>query len=153
LVAGNLSLAEAALAAESNKLESLQILSPCHVSWQGMSGNDQVRFCEQCQLDVYDLSALTRRDATQLVEEMQGSICVRFSRRRDGTVVTRDSKLRPQGFFGSIAASLAMLCAFLPLTGCIVRSQGSVNFDHLEPKPKLESTDDVSENAEPESAD
>jgi ankyrin repeat protein len=54
-----------------------------------MIGNDQVRFCEHCNLHVTDLSAMTRQEAMRLVARSQGRLCVRFIQRPDGGIVTR----------------------------------------------------------------
>jgi hypothetical protein len=59
-----------------------------------MSGNNRVRFCDQCSLHVYNLSAMTRRDAERLVMNTEGRLCVRFYRRADGTILTQNC---PQG--------------------------------------------------------
>ena len=76
------------------RLERIGIGSPCGADWRAMAGDAQVRRCGQCELDVYDLSAMTREEAQALVRERTGRVCVRFHRRDDGTVLTRDC---PQG--------------------------------------------------------
>jgi hypothetical protein len=71
-------------------LRRLEIASPCTVSWDGMRGDDKVRFCGKCQLNVYNLSGMSRREAERVVGAREGRVCVRFYRRPDGTVMTRD---------------------------------------------------------------
>lgn len=71
-------------------LDRIEIASPCSASWEAMRGDDRVRFCESCQKNVYDLSAMARAEAEQLVADREGSLCVRFYRRQDGTVMTAD---------------------------------------------------------------
>jgi hypothetical protein len=72
------------------RLEVLDVREPCTEDWRKMTGDDRVRFCGTCRLDVYDLSALTTADAEELVNKNDGSLCVRFYRRADGTVTTLD---------------------------------------------------------------
>ncbi|HEX4456975.1 MAG TPA: hypothetical protein VIA18_03350 [Polyangia bacterium] len=72
------------------RLESLRIATPCSADWQEMKGDDYVRFCGRCEKNVYDLSALSREAAEQLVAEKEGRMCVRFYQRADGTVLTND---------------------------------------------------------------
>ena len=72
------------------RLESLRIATPCSADWDDMKGDDLVRFCGRCEKNVYDLSALTREAAEQLVADKEGRMCVRFFRRADGTVLTSD---------------------------------------------------------------
>lgn len=51
----------------------------------------RVRACDQCQLQVHDLSALSRAEAEALLAAASGGrLCVRFYRRADGRVQTRD---------------------------------------------------------------
>ena len=53
-----------------------------------MRGDDRVRFCDQCRLNVYNLTDMSRSQAEKLVAEREGRLCVRFYRRADGTVLT-----------------------------------------------------------------
>jgi hypothetical protein len=71
-------------------LEDVRVASPCNASWDAMTGDDQVRFCGQCQKNVYNLSAMAREDAERLIAAREGSICVRLYRRADGTVLSGD---------------------------------------------------------------
>jgi hypothetical protein len=72
------------------RLESLRIATPCAADWDDMKGDDFVRFCGRCEQHVYDLSALSRVEAEQLVAEKEGQMCARFYQRADGTVLTND---------------------------------------------------------------
>lgn len=68
----------------------MKIASPCLESWEGMRGDDRIRFCNRCSLHVYNLSAMSPSEAEELVGQKEGRLCVRFFQRRDGTVLTRD---------------------------------------------------------------
>ncbi|MCM3871601.1 MAG: ankyrin repeat domain-containing protein [Pyrinomonadaceae bacterium] len=72
-------------------LDTIRVESPCEVSWDSMIGNDQVRFCEHCNLTVNDLSQLTRKRALRLVRASKGRLCVRYHRGRDGSTLTRSA--------------------------------------------------------------
>src|SRR5688500_20064544 len=74
----------------ASPLDQISIASPCTASWQAMEGDDRVRFCSQCQLHVYNLSAMTAAEATELVQAREGRLCARFYRRSDGTLLTTD---------------------------------------------------------------
>ena len=78
----------------THPLEHVRVAAPCRASWARMAGNDRVRFCDQCNLHVYNLSAMTQRDAERLVMSTEGRLCVRFYRRADGTILTQNC---PQG--------------------------------------------------------
>jgi hypothetical protein len=54
-----------------------------------MTGDDRVRFCGECRLNVYNLSSMSRTEAEKLLRKQEGRICVRFYERADGTVMTQ----------------------------------------------------------------
>ena len=64
--------------APKNFLNNITIPSPCTADWNSMIGNDQVRFCEHCSLDVHNLSLMTRNQAQRLVARSNGRLCVRY---------------------------------------------------------------------------
>ena len=72
------------------ELEQLQIATPCPMSWDEMEGNDAVRFCSKCSLNVYNIAQMNRAEAEALVNETEGRVCLRLFRRSDGTIITRD---------------------------------------------------------------
>jgi hypothetical protein len=72
-------------------LNNISIASPCPADWNEMRGNAQVRFCDHCNLNVYNLSGMSQESAEALLMEKQGTpLCVRLYRRADGTVITQD---------------------------------------------------------------
>jgi hypothetical protein len=71
-------------------LETIEVASPCTVSWDSMQGDERVRFCGQCNLHVYNLSGMDREEAEALVSRREGRLCVRLLKRSDGTVLTQD---------------------------------------------------------------
>jgi hypothetical protein len=81
-------------------LDQIKIAAPCTADWEQMQGTDRVRFCAECKKNVYNLSALSRRDAEALLKEKNGDMCARIYRRSDGTVLTEDC---PVGFSMKIA--------------------------------------------------
>ncbi|MBZ5504642.1 MAG: carboxypeptidase-like regulatory domain-containing protein [Acidobacteriia bacterium] len=74
----------------SELLNNIRIASPCSADWEKMIGDDRVRHCGQCNLNVYNLSAMSSTEAQALVTKHEGRLCVRFYHRRDGTVLTRN---------------------------------------------------------------
>ena len=72
------------------QLEQLQVAKPCPADWDQMTGDDRVRHCDQCDLNVYNLSDMTRRDAETLIQQNEGQMCVQLYKRHDGTVITAD---------------------------------------------------------------
>src|ERR1700730_18353862 len=70
-------------------LDRITIPVPCDADWDSMSGNDQVRFCEHCNLHVTDLSSMTRQNAMRLVARSHARLCVRYIQLPGGGVLTK----------------------------------------------------------------
>ncbi len=71
-------------------LSNIRIASPCSESWDGMVGDERVRFCGGCMKNVYNLSAMSEVEASELIADKEGDVCIRLYRRKDGTVITSD---------------------------------------------------------------
>lgn len=71
-------------------LDNVRVAAPCPADWNEMVGDERIRFCGQCQLNVYNLSAMTRREAESLLIEKEGKLCVSFFRRADGTIINEN---------------------------------------------------------------
>ncbi|MEO7716805.1 MAG: hypothetical protein ABIY70_11415 [Capsulimonas sp.] len=71
-------------------LQQIEVASPCHESWSEMDGEGAVRHCGKCARNVYNLSEMTTAQAQALVAANEGKLCVRFYRRSDGTMMTKD---------------------------------------------------------------
>jgi hypothetical protein len=61
-------------------LSNISVASPCKADWNSMSGNDQVRFCQHCNLNVHHLSMMSRNQAERLVASANGRLCIRYVR-------------------------------------------------------------------------
>ncbi len=74
--------------------QNLSIAEPCHADWNAMTGGEQKRFCGSCDKHVHHLSAMTRREATQLMAT-EVSPCVRYAHdARTGEVLFAKRKVR-----------------------------------------------------------
>ncbi len=74
----------------NNPLDKVRVASPCNADWEQMTGNDRARFCGQCNLNVYNLSDMASSEAELLIGRNEGRLCVRYYRRADGSILTRD---------------------------------------------------------------
>jgi hypothetical protein len=96
-----------------NLLDDIRVATPCRADWDKMTGDEQARFCQSCQKNVYNIAMMSRDEALALIAEKEGNLCVRLSRRADGTLITNDcpvgikTKKRRRGW--TIAAILAAL--------------------------------------------
>lgn len=63
---------------------------PCPTSWDKMTGNDSVRFCSQCSLNVYNIANMTDKEAEAVFAKGTNGerLCARLYRRPDGTIMT-----------------------------------------------------------------
>jgi hypothetical protein len=78
-----------------------------------MEGDDQVRYCGHCRLNVYNLSDMSTSEAEELIRSREGRLCVRFYQRTDGRVMTKDC---PKGLLAArakLARSLAVMAGLL----------------------------------------
>jgi hypothetical protein len=104
----------------TNPLEHVRVAAPCPADWGKMVGDERVRYCNKCSLHVYNLSGMTRREAEALVTNSEGRLCVRFYRRADGTILTRNcpvglSALKRRAAHAATATMTAVLGFFAAL--------------------------------------
>jgi len=98
------------------KSSTLPIASPCHESWDAMSGAAAQRFCGVCQKDVHNLSAMRHDEAQALLREKAGEhLCVRYTAEVDGTMRFLDlvprASLTRRIVRTAFAATLLAACA------------------------------------------
>lgn len=94
-------------------LQKLQIASPCYERWDNMKGDDRMRHCASCKLNVYNVRELTTAEVEELVQRTNGRLCVRMYRRWDGTVLTRDCPVGLQRVRVRMVAALATAASFV----------------------------------------
>ncbi|HWS85450.1 MAG TPA: hypothetical protein VN282_00535 [Pyrinomonadaceae bacterium] len=104
----------------TNPLEHVRVAAPCPADWSKMVGDERVRYCNRCSLHVYNLSGMTQREAEALVTSSEGRLCVRYYRRADGTVLTRNcpvglSALKRRAAHAATATLTAVLGFFAGL--------------------------------------
>ena len=68
----------------------VRISSPCTEKWESMVGDDRVRHCAKCRLNVFNLKELTEPEVRALLSKAEGRVCTRVFARADGTVLTKD---------------------------------------------------------------
>jgi hypothetical protein len=102
----------------SSVLDRVEIAKPCPALWEGMAGDERVRHCNVCKLNVYNLSEMTRKEAEELIIEKEGNLCARVYRRADGTIITNDCpigvRLVRQSIERCISAAAFLIALFAP---------------------------------------
>lgn len=94
----------------------IDIASPCHESWDEMTGDERVRHCAACKLNVFNTKQMTEQEVIALLASSNGGkVCGRVYRRADGTILTKDcpeglALLRRRMWMGvSLAVSLVVV--------------------------------------------
>lgn len=103
---------------EISLLDRVRIASPCPAAWPHMRGDERVRFCHLCQLNVYNLSAMSRPEAEELIRAKEGRMCVTYWQRADGTILTSDCRLKMRDVPRRVAGLGVSLVALLVLLIC-----------------------------------
>jgi hypothetical protein len=98
-----------------NAIESYKRAAPCHVDWQQMKGGERTRFCESCQLQVYNFNGLGLAEAEEIVFQRESKRGITLYKREDGRFLSSDC---PVGIARRrrlivTAASAAFLCLAL----------------------------------------
>jgi hypothetical protein len=60
-----------------------------------MQGDERVRYCPECKLNVYNFDAMDSVEIEKVVRAREGRLCARFYARPDGTLLTQNC---PVGF-------------------------------------------------------
>ena len=76
--------------AAPHDLSDLVITTPCSMDWNRMDGDARTRYCSQCEKYVFNIAAMTRSEAMQLIGIGDRKVCARIFRRPDGTIVTSE---------------------------------------------------------------
>src|SRR6185369_2922002 len=74
----------------NDPLNRVRIATPCSATWERMAGDETVRHCTLCELNVYNFAAMTRDEIDELLLRKEGRVCARLYRRADGTLLTSD---------------------------------------------------------------
>src|SRR5437868_10083980 len=103
-----------------------QIRTQCPIRWDDMLGDGSSRFCEHCQLHVQNLSAMSQRRITRVLARREHEhVCVTYTRRADGTLVTRWDSIVDSvvGRFRRGFAWVLAACIPIVLSACQTQSQ------------------------------
>lgn len=74
-------------------LDSIDVPKPCDKSWDEMIGDDVSRLCRHCEKDIYNISAMTHKEAKKLLFQSKEKVCIRMEREPDGRIKTLKKQL------------------------------------------------------------
>ena len=110
----------------SSTLDHVRIAAPCSADWDSMFGDERVRFCAQCKLNVYNLSEMTKAEAEILIARAEDRLCIRYYRRRDGSILTQNCpvglraiKRRLSRVASAVGSAFVTFCAGLGIWGVV----------------------------------
>jgi hypothetical protein len=66
------------------------IASPCPKRWKDLVGDDRVRYCGDCKLNVYNLAEMRPAEIEALVRRTPGRLCGQLYVRPDRTATLKD---------------------------------------------------------------
>jgi hypothetical protein len=113
-------------------LDRIVILVACHADWNGMTGDQRVRHCAECDKNVFHLSELTRPQAEALLRQYEGNLCARFYRRPDGTVLTKTCEQGLRAASRRLASRVSVLMSTaLVFTPAAAMAQNQANSPQL----------------------
>ena len=137
----------------TDPLSHVRIAAPCRADWERMRGNERVRFCGECSMNVYNLSNMLKKDAEALILNAEGRLCVRYYQRADGTILTnncpvglRAIKCRLSGFSRAIISSVISFFAGMAVLAGLETAKSSfaatteAGLDLIAPVPLDETT-------------
>ena len=101
-----------------------KVSSPCPASWDRMAGDNKIRFCGQCKLNVYNLAEMSREEVTAIVRQTGGRLCGRIYVRADRMATVSDcprGAMRKRVRRGVVVAALLLITGF----GWLLKSVGN----------------------------
>src|SRR5215813_2481500 len=98
---------------KNSTLDRVYLKKPCSSDWNLMEGNEQTRFCIECNNQVHNLSSMTREEAEDLLAKAGGELCAKIERDDSGKIITADHlkhkalfRIRPSRFTSAAVVAL-----------------------------------------------
>jgi hypothetical protein len=130
--------------------EDIEIESPCDADWDAMRATGTRRYCESCDHEVHDLSAMTEAEARRFLDRQRGSACVSYVIAPTGRVSFRaEAPLIPVTRLALGAAALGVLGA---LAACAPHSEVAEAIPDSDRIERARSTDVVIPTRQPSPA-
>ena len=107
------------------KTPPIPIAKPCTADWSQMAGDARRRLCAQCDQHVHNLSEYTPRELQTFVEKRDGTECIAYRIRPDGSIVTRTR----WSWLHTLRSRALWLLAFIPpslFSGCAKSKQDRI---------------------------
>ncbi|HRH46035.1 MAG TPA: hypothetical protein PKY82_30610 [Pyrinomonadaceae bacterium] len=70
-------------------LENFEVPKPCSMNWDEMKGNEEIRHCDRCQHQIYNLSEMPTRRALKVLNQPDEKVCVTYLQDDNNKVITQ----------------------------------------------------------------
>lgn len=96
-------------------MKQAQIAAPCSVEWDDMTGDDKVRFCGECKLNVFNAAEMSGDEVAQSLLRAQNGerVCMQLYRRADGTFLTKNCPVGVQKLRERAVAAMGRAAAWI----------------------------------------
>lgn len=75
----------------NNSLD-LELSSPCVFDWDEMIGDERERFCQKCELNVYNISAMSKKEAIEFLQNQnKENLCINYFKDTNGRIKTKET--------------------------------------------------------------
>lgn len=99
----------------SRVLDQVSIQQQCPMSWDNMVGDDRVRFCGECQRQVWNFFEMTDLEIAEVMRANPERLCAQITKTREGTLVTKDHRPTQTQFRFSMLVMMAFATCLSPL--------------------------------------
>lgn len=127
----------------TNKLETINLAFSCPMDWDKMIGNNQIRYCPECKLNVYNISSLSSIEATKLINNNENKLCIKLYKRADGTVLTKDCSIGIKVIKKKINTNIAVASLAILLCLSNTNAQTPIKLPQTPELPQLPQKEDL----------
>ena len=91
-------------------LENFEVPQPCSMNWDEMTGNEEIRHCDRCQHQIYNLSEMPKRRALKVLNQPNEKVCVTYLQDEQNQVITQNYfGIFKRNFVKFVSAVLAII--------------------------------------------
>ncbi|HZS38433.1 MAG TPA: hypothetical protein VFF06_16475 [Polyangia bacterium] len=94
----------------------------CDVPWSAMAGGERFRRCAECEREVWNLSAMTAREAEVRLLNASEWPCINYRVDRDGNLVSREEPRAPSRRLGLGTAAFVATTLVAPVCGSLAHA-------------------------------
>lgn len=70
-------------------LNNFEVPKPCSMNWDEMNGSEEIRHCDRCQHQIYNLSEMPKRRALKVLNQTNEKVCITYLQDENNKVITQ----------------------------------------------------------------